>query len=57
MNPIRYVFFVALIAGFSSLNPVAIDIFLPAMPLIALTMAVDPGTVGITLGIFAMVPE
>jgi len=54
MNPIRYVFFVALIAGFSSLNPVAIDIFLPAMPLIALTMAVDPGTVGITLGIFAM---
>jgi len=54
MKKIRYAYFVVLIAGISSLNPVAIDIFLPAMPAIALSMAVDPGTVGITLGIFTV---
>ena len=54
MISIRYILFVVLIAGISSLNPVAIDIFLPAMPAIAHAMAVDPGTLGITLGIFTI---
>ena len=54
MTRIRYISFIALIAGISSLNPVAIDIFLPAMPAIARSMAVDPGTLGITLGIFTI---
>jgi DHA1 family bicyclomycin/chloramphenicol resistance-like MFS transporter len=43
-----------LIAGVSSLNPVAVDTFLTAMPAIAKAMAVDPGTLGITLGIFTV---
>ena len=54
MSPIQYILFVTLIAGISSLNPVAIDIFLPAMPAIARSMATDPGTLGITLGIFTI---
>jgi MFS transporter, DHA1 family, multidrug resistance protein len=44
--------FIVLIAGISSLNPVAIDAFLPAMPAIAHSMAIDPGALGVTLGIF-----
>ena len=43
-----------LIAGVSSLNPVAVDTFLPAMPAIAKAMEIDPGTLGITLGIFTV---
>jgi DHA1 family bicyclomycin/chloramphenicol resistance-like MFS transporter len=43
-----------LIAGVSSLNPVAVDTFLPATPAIAKAMAVDPGALGITLGIFTV---
>ena len=43
-----------LIPGVSSLNTVAVDTFLPAMPAIAEAMAVDPGTLGITLGIFML---
>ena len=54
MSPAKYILFITLIAGISSLNPVAIDIFLPAMPAIAQSMAVDPGTLGITLGIFTV---
>ena len=54
MSPGKYILFITLIAGISSLNPVAIDIFLPAMPAIAQSMAVDPGTLGITLGIFTV---
>ena len=54
MNNIRFYIFVTLVAGFSSLNPVAIDIFLPAMPAIALSMAVEPGIVGMSIGIFTI---
>jgi DHA1 family bicyclomycin/chloramphenicol resistance-like MFS transporter len=50
----KYILFVVLIAGISSLNPVAIDTFLPAMPAIAISLAVDPGTLGITLGIYTV---
>jgi DHA1 family bicyclomycin/chloramphenicol resistance-like MFS transporter len=54
MIRVKYILFVSLIAGISSLNPVAIDIFLPAMPAISRAMSVDPGTLGITLGIFTI---
>jgi MFS transporter, DHA1 family, multidrug resistance protein len=54
MSRFQYVLFVVLIAGISSLNPVAVDAFLPAMPAIAKAMAVDPGTLGVTLGIFTL---
>ncbi len=54
MNRTQYIFIVILIAGMSSLNPVAIDTFLPAMPEIAKAMAVDPGTIGVTIGIFTL---
>ncbi|MFP6711477.1 MAG: MFS transporter [Rhodospirillales bacterium] len=54
MNRIQYLLLVLLVAGISSLNPVAIDTFLPAMPAIAKAMAVDPGTIGVTIGIFTI---
>jgi DHA1 family bicyclomycin/chloramphenicol resistance-like MFS transporter len=50
----KYILFVTLNAGISSLNPVAMDIFLPAMPMIAQSMAVDIDSLGITLGIFTV---
>ncbi|MBT5939962.1 MAG: MFS transporter, partial [Rhodospirillaceae bacterium] len=52
MTRIQNFLFIVLIAGISSLNPVAIDAFLPAMPAIAHSMAIDPGALGVTLGIF-----
>ena len=51
---IKYFLFVLLIGGVSSLNPLAIDAFIPAMPEIAKDLAVDPGTVGITLGLYTL---
>ena len=51
MSRAQYIFLVLLIGGMSALNPVAIDSFLPAIPDIAKELAVDPGTIGITIGI------
>jgi len=47
-----YGLLIFLIACLAAMNPVAIDAFLPAMPEIAKDMAVDPGTVGITIGVY-----
>ncbi len=47
-----YGLLIFLIACLAAMNPVAIDVFLPAMPEIAKEMAVDPGTVGITIGVY-----
>ena len=54
MNRAQYIFLVLLIGGMSALNPVAIDSFLPAIPEIAKELAVDPGTIGITIGIYTL---
>ena len=54
MTGIKYFLFVLLIGGVSALNPLAIDAFIPAMPEIAKDLAVDPGTVGITLGLYTL---
>ena len=54
MNRAQYIFLVLLIGGMSALNPVAIDSFLPAIPDIAKELAVDPGTIGITIGIYTL---
>jgi len=50
----QYIFLVLLIGGMSALNPVAIDSFLPAVPEIAKQLAVDPGTIGITIGVYTL---
>ena len=54
MSRAQYIFLVLLIGGMSALNPVAIDSFLPAIPDIAKELAVDPGTIGITIGIYTL---
>ena len=54
MKRSQYTFLVLLIGGMSALNPVAIDSFLPAIPDIAKELAVDPGTIGITIGIYTL---
>ncbi|MDG2034866.1 MAG: MFS transporter, partial [Rhodospirillales bacterium] len=54
MKRSQYIFLVLLIGGMSALNPVAIDSFLPAIPDIAKELAVDPGTIGITIGIYTL---
>ena len=54
MNSLQLIIFVILMAGISSLNPVAVDTFLPAVPAIAQSLSVEPGTIGITLGIFTI---
>lgn len=54
MNTLQLSIFVILMAGISSLNPVAVDTFLPAVPAIAQSLSVEPGTIGITLGIFTI---
>ncbi|MBN06937.1 MAG: hypothetical protein CMM45_03790 [Rhodospirillaceae bacterium] len=54
MSRAQYIFLVLLIGGMSALNPVAIDSFLPAIPDIAKELAVDPGTIGITIGVYTL---
>lgn len=54
MSRSQYIFLVLLIGGMSALNPVAIDSFLPAVPEIAKELAVDPGTIGVTIGVYML---
>lgn len=53
MSRAAYVILVLIISGLAALNPVAIDAFLPAMPDIARDLAVKPGTIGVTIGVYA----
>ena len=54
MNFSNLIIFVILMAGISSLNPVAVDTFLPAVPAIAQSLSVEASTIGVTLGIFTI---
>lgn len=49
-----YIFFIILIGGISALNPVSLDVFLPAIPAISKELAVAPGIVGMSVGIYAL---
>ena len=51
----HYILLVLFIGGISALNPLSVDPFLPVMPDIARALAVDPGTVSISLGFFYLV--
>lgn len=47
-----YLVFILLIGGFSALNPLAIDAFVPAIPLIANSLSVTTGSVAVTLAVY-----